>query len=83
MLAKYNSLSQKDKFNKIKNDDCSNTLIFDKDSQFKLLITTQPLYDKNKLVFSKSILSGGKSTYIFKDISPNEVIQNITDKSIL
>ena len=82
MLAKYNSLSQTDKFNKIKNDGCSNTLIFDKDSQFKLLITTQPLYDKNKLVFSKSILSGGKSTYIFKDISPNEVIQNITDKSI-
>ena len=82
MLDNCQTYEQNDKSNLIMNSDSTDTFKFDKDSKFKLLITNQPIYDKNCLYFSKIIISGLKSLYFFNNISSKEVIQNISDKSV-
>ena len=82
MLENCQTYNQNDKSNLIMNSDGTDTFKFDKDSKFKLLITNQPIYDKNCLYFSKMLISGIKSLYFFNNISSKEVIENISDKSV-
>ena len=82
MLENFQTFNKNDKSSLILNSKGADTFKFDKDSKFKLLISNQPIYDKNCSYFSKIIFSGIKSLYFFNNISSKEVIQNISDKSI-
>ena len=82
MVENFQTFNKNDKSSLILNSKGADTFKFDKDSKFKLLISNQPIYDKNCSYFSKIIFSGIKSLYFFNNISSKEVIQNISDKSI-
>ena len=83
MSIKYKSNNDIKNSNLNMKSNYENIFSFNNDSQFKLLITTQPLQKINNFkFFSKLILAGENNTYFFKNISPEEVIQNISEKSI-
>ena len=82
MLQNCQSIERDDNTNLHNDSNSSRILSFNEDSQFKLLINQQSKNDNNEIFYSKYILTGENSLYILKETSLNEVIQNISNKTI-
>ena len=83
MSVKYKSFPQNEKSKIILKSNYENELSFIKAKHFKLIITNQALQKINNFnYFSKFVLEGENNKYIFNNISPKEIIQNIEEKSI-
>ena len=83
MSVKYKSFPQNEKSKIILKSNYENELSFIKAKHFKLIITNQALQKINNFnYFSKFALEGENNKYIFNNISPKEIIQNIEEKSI-
>ena len=82
MLGNCQSIEGDDDSTFHNDSNISKKLSFNENSQFKLLINKQPKNDNKAIPFSKYILTGENSIYILKDLSQNEVLKNIADKTV-
>ena len=83
MSVKYKSFHQNKESNMMLKSNFVKELSFIKANQIKLIIANQALNKINNFnYFSKFVLEGENNKYIFNNISPKEIIQNIEEKSI-
>lgn len=82
MLVNYQTTDKNENTNISMNSNTSRILSFNADSKFKLLINKKSMNDKSGMFFTNYILSENNSTLILNDISPEEVIQKISNKTI-
>ena len=82
MLVNYQTTDKNENTNISMNSNTSRILSFNTDSKFKLLINKKSMNDKSGMFFTNYILSENNSTLILNDISPEEVIQKISNKTI-